>query len=559
MTLTILSTNDLHGQLDPLLQHTRALPSRRFRVGGAGALAAAVAELRRTAPGPVLLLDAGDFMQGTLLSNQSQGLPMRDLMGLIGYDAVAIGNHEFDFGPAAGGDPADLRGALKAWTGGASFPVLAANITRPDGGAPAWPNVRPSVLLDRGGVKVGVVGLSTPSTPSVTMAGAVEGLRFGPMLPAAKREAAALRRRGARVVVLLVHAGGGCTGREAATCKGEAFSDLLDGLTPGLVDAVVMGHGHKSIWHRYRGMLVTEACSRGVAVGRLRLTLDRATGEVLPGQSQALPPHPVCHDIFSGTDGCDPGRAAPDAGVTQGPALARHRSLVQMAEAVVRRHRQKLGNREGRVIGRLARPLLHSLAGASGPGLLAAQAMLAAVPGADFSLLNPRAVRADLPAGEVTFGRLYSALPFDNRLATVQATPAQLRLLLDAGKGYRGDIFQVAGLRLTARCGRPPVIAGITHLDGRPLQPGKLYTVVITDFLLSGGDGLGKVLEKIPAARKRVLPKGTVRGAVEAMFKAAGRPLNTAGAPIPAADTPPLVIQGSPCDGGKRTASYLCR
>ena len=550
VTLTILSTNDLHGQLDPLVLHAPGAPPRKFRVGGARALAATVAELEAKAGGPVLVLDAGDFGQGTLLSNHFQGLPVRALHRLMGVDAAVIGNHEFDFGPAKGGDPKDLRGALKAWTGGAPFPVLTANVTLASGDRPDWPNVFPSVLLNAGGIKVGLIGVTTPTTPRVTMAEMVSDLRFGPLHEPVRREAAALRKKGAHAVVVLAHGVGKCGGREPKSCKGEVFTDLLDKLPAGTVDALVMGHSHKCIWHRYRGALVSEACSRGIAVGRLRLVVDTAAGKVMPGASEVLPPYPVCHDVFSDTGSCDATRTSATSTVQENPVLSRHGELVKKAGALVDGYRAQLGQTEARVVGRLEWALVHSLAGASGPGLLTARAMLNAVPGADFALLNPRAVRADLPAGEVTYGQLFAALPFENRLARVQVTGDELRALLDAGMSYRGDIFQVAGLRMTARCGPPPRVIGLQDSAGHPLQPRKLYTLALSDYLLSGGDGLAPVLDKLPANRKKVLPEGTVRGAVEQLLGAG------VGEPLPATA---IILEDGPCRAGKAPVRYLCR
>ena len=519
-------------------------------MGGARALAATMAELEREAGGPVLLLDAGDFGQGTLLSNHFQGLPVRELYELMGVDAAAIGNHEFDFGPRRGGDPGDLRGALKAWTSGAPFPVLAANVTRTSGARPAWPSLLPSVLLKAGEIKVGLIGVITPTTPSVTMAEMVADLRFQPLLEPVRREAAALRKEGAHAVIVLAHGVGKCQGRAPESCGGEVFSDLLDRLPAGEVDALVMGHSHTCIWHRYRGILVSEACARGIAVGRLRLVVDLAAGRVIPGASEVLPPYPVCHDVFSDTGGCDATQTSSGSQVQENPVLGRHKELVAAAGALVAGYRGRLSDTESRVVGKLAVPLVHSLAGPSGPGMFSAAAMLRAVPGADFALLNPRAVRSDLPAGDVTFGQLFATLPFENRLATVRLTGAELKSLLDSGMSYRGDVFQVAGLRMTARCGQPPRVLGLQHLDGRPLDPKKLYTLALSDYLLSGGDGLAPVLDKIPAHRKEVLKEGTVRGAVEAMLKEEATP--------PAASEN-IIMEDGPCRSGKAPVRYLCR
>ena len=501
-------------------------------------------------------------MQGTLLSNHHQGLPMLNLMKALKYDAAAMGNHEFDFGPSTCGEPTDPRGALKVWTSGSPFPLLTANITLEDEHArrPRWPNVSASVVLVRGGARVGLIGVTTPTTPRVTMPDRIKGLVFGPMSRAVKLEAAALRETaGVHAVVLLAHAGGKCQGRDPGSCQGEAFGDLLDRLPAGAVDAMVMGHSHSCIWHRYKGTLVSEACSQGIAVGQLRLVIDLAAGKVRHGASEALAPFPSCHDVFSDSGGCDASQTSPGSQVIENPLLARHREQVERAASFIPAFRANLKDTEQRVLGQLARPLLHSLSGASGPGLLAAQAMLHAVPGADVAILNPRAVRADLPAGDVTYGQLYGALPFENRLATARLTGAELRALLNAGMSYRGDIFQVAGMSMTARCGPPPWVLGLQDRDGRPLDPGMSYRVVLSDFLLSGGDGLGPVLDKIPGERKRVLPAGTVRGAVEDLLGRASKPLNSEVSPLLSSARPQLILEGGPCNAGKEPVRYLCR
>jgi 5'-nucleotidase len=266
-------------------------------VGGAEALAATVASLRASNPSGALLLDAGDSIQGSLVSNTFEGRPVRELLEQLGYAAVAIGNHEFDFGPRGpgpgdsapsrsapgGGDP---TGALKAWIGGARFKALAANIIDRSTGRPVdWPNLQPTAVIERAGVRVGVIGVTTPATEVTTMPAHVSGLRFSPMLEAVRRHAARLRASGVGVVVVLAHAGGSC-GR---SCSGEIFSDLLDHLRPGEVDAVIAGHTHRGIWRRYRGIPVVEACSRGVALARVDLEVDRARNRVVSARGPARP------------------------------------------------------------------------------------------------------------------------------------------------------------------------------------------------------------------------------------------------------------------------------
>src|SRR5207342_3432525 len=166
--------------------------------------------------GAVLLLDGGDLFQGTLESNLNEGAVVIASYNAMGYAASAIGNHEFDFGPAgesqtprAPGD--DPRGALKARAREAHFPFLTANIIDESTGQPvAWPNVRPSMIVTAAGVRVGIVGLATNVTLSATMAANTRGLAIAPLAPALAAEAQKLRAAGASVVIAVAHAGGVC-------------------------------------------------------------------------------------------------------------------------------------------------------------------------------------------------------------------------------------------------------------------------------------------------------------------------------------------------------------
>src|SRR5439155_8797763 len=134
--------------------------------------------------GGMLLVDSGDMFQGTLESNLNEGAAVVRAYNGFGYAAVAIGNHEFDFGPAGpdetprepGEDP---RGALKARAAQARFPFLAANTIDNATGKPiAWPNVKPSTMVTVRGVRIGLIGVTTIDTAAQTIAANLGGLMF---------------------------------------------------------------------------------------------------------------------------------------------------------------------------------------------------------------------------------------------------------------------------------------------------------------------------------------------------------------------------------------------
>src|SRR5262249_10940092 len=134
----------------------------------------------------------------------------------LGYDAVTIGNHEFDFGPVGPpqlpGPGDDPRGALKQRASEARYPFLSANL-REQGASTtlAWANVRPWTLVTVAGVKVGVVGVATLSTPRATHPRTFAGLEVLPLADSIARAARAARAAGAVAVVVAAHAGGQCT------------------------------------------------------------------------------------------------------------------------------------------------------------------------------------------------------------------------------------------------------------------------------------------------------------------------------------------------------------
>ena len=195
-TIVIMGLNDVHGALLPREMKSKELEDRApvsYRAGGASILASHVDLLRGVFGPNFFILDAGDEFQGTLESNASEGKPVVEFFNAIGLSAAAIGNHEFDFGPAgdqpADAPGADLRGALKARMSEARYPYLSANMAYKNGRPLDFPNLKPSTMLTAGNLKIGVIGLSTVMTPITTRAEFVKDLSFGNAAQATLREA----------------------------------------------------------------------------------------------------------------------------------------------------------------------------------------------------------------------------------------------------------------------------------------------------------------------------------------------------------------------------------
>ncbi len=283
MTITVLGTNDLHG----------AVLAKNGK-GGLALFASYVASVRKARAadgGGVLLVDAGDMFQGTVVSNLSEGAVVIAAYDAIGYDAAAIGNHEFDFGPVGdavvaknAGD--DSFGALRARAGEATFPLLAANTIDGATGQPiAWANVKPSVMVEKARVKIGVIGVATEAALRTTMAANVKTLRMAPVADTIVAQAAALRKQGAQVVVVAAHAGGKCKdlkdASDVASCDpDQEIMDVAAKLPAGTVDVIVGGHTHAGMAQVVNGVPIVEAFASGKAFARVDLTVDPPNRQV---------------------------------------------------------------------------------------------------------------------------------------------------------------------------------------------------------------------------------------------------------------------------------------
>jgi len=254
--ITVIGTNDAHGEL--IGHDDRA---------GMTTFSGYVAALRkvRAHDGDVLLVSAGDMWQGTLESNLNEGAAVVEAYNAMGYAAAAVGNHDFDFGPVGpkatpeeeGDDP---QGALKRNAAAAAFPLLAANVVdRSTGDAVAWQNVRPSTIVTRAGIRIGIIGVSTVELPLTTIAANVDNIAMAPLAEAIIAEAERLRSAGAVLVVVAAHAGSACDEfddpLDLSSCDidGEIMR-VANAIPEGLVDLIVAGHRHRGIAHVVNGI-----------------------------------------------------------------------------------------------------------------------------------------------------------------------------------------------------------------------------------------------------------------------------------------------------------------
>ena len=442
----IFSTNDTHGRLLPAEQSW----SDGRPVGGSAALAAYVARERAAAPEcPLFVVSGGDIMQGTLISNLTDGRATIEAMNAIGYDAAAIGNHEFDWG-------VDV---LVERVADADFAMLGANIyLKGTDHHPDW--VRPWTVVDREGVRVGFIGLTTPSTPIVARPSLVADFDFRSIAAALDRYIPVVRAQGVDFVVAVMHEGAFCTigageapGDDA--CSGEALDALA--ATTARFDYAVTGHTHSRVETEVRGVPVIQSFANTTAYGLGRI--DRgADGAV---SARLLGVHQVWADE-----------------ITPDPVV----------DAVVTSHGAELSGLVERVVLTLDEDLPAPRDGDFPLGRIVADAQRLAS-GAEVALMNNGGIRRSLRTGPVTYSDLFELQPFANML--VRHTMSGALLLRTLEHSVRGGDVDLHASGMTVHWDpAAPVgerILEVRFDDGSLLRPEGRYTVAANDFIATGG------------------------------------------------------------------------
>jgi 5'-nucleotidase len=349
----------------------------------------------------------------------------------------------------------------------------------------AWPNMPASTMVEVAGVKVGVVGLATESTPFTTMPANFVGLAMAAPALAAITEATALRAAGAQVVVITAHLGSKCADLDhpdaVASCDQTAeLFPLLHALPHGLVDVFVAGHTHAGVAHLIDDVAVIESFSSGRAFGRVDVRIGPGGGVEARTISR---PQPLCPIDAEGNPApvatCQPGSY-------EGRPVVADPAIAAIADAALAR----AGARRAEHLGvTVAATITRAHGTESALGNLMTDLMLAARPDAQVAMTNGGGLRADLPAGELTYGQLFEANPFDNRFAIVHLRGKDLRRLVTANLEHDGGITSWSGLTARARCTRGALVVEL-KVGGKPLVEDAPYTLATSDFLASGGDGV---------------------------------------------------------------------
>ncbi len=424
--IRILYMNDFHGFAEP---HMTA--GGKESVGGIAYLSSCVKRLRREKPS--ILLAAGDMMQGDNWANFFQGESVISVMNLMGFDAMVVGNHEFDYG----------QDVLRKRISEAKFPVLGANIRGFDG-------LEPYTIHELAEVKIGIVGVVTEDTPVSTHPRNVKGLQFLPAADILIRRLGMLRDK-VDILVVLSH-------------LGHHADRILAETVPG-IDVIVGGHSHTRIETPVvvGDTVILQAWEHAKTLGVIDIML--ADGKIVGRNGRLV--------------GINPNAEEKDPGVQQ--EIERYgRHLDSMFLQVVGKALHDLDGENARNretnLGNLVADIMREESGA------------------DIVIMNGGGIRKSISKGEIRVKDIYSALPFDNYIVAVSLTGREVLETLEHGlsgvERGEGRFPQVSGIRVTYRPSLPPGSRTESVLvDGEPLDPDKVYTVATNDFLAAGGDG----------------------------------------------------------------------
>ncbi|MEV5570926.1 bifunctional metallophosphatase/5'-nucleotidase [Spirillospora sp. NPDC052269] len=477
----LLALNDFHGNLEPPTGSSGTAVDDNGASVPAGGAAYVAAHIKQLTDRNTLKVAQGDLIGASpLISAAYHDEPSVQFMGDIGLTASAVGNHEFDEGLTelkriqnGGCHPVDGCSPAGPWKG-AKFDYLAANVLREKTNKPA---LKPWTIREINGVRVGIIGVVTKTTPNIVTADGIKGLKFDDEVAAANRSARELKKRGVHAMVLLVHEGD-------QVVQGSKPNDC--GVVPGAgtriaaeadpdIDVVLAGHTHQQYVCTVKDpngqpRLYSSGSSFGRVITQVDLQVDRRTHDIVRSSMKGVN-HVVTRDV------------KPDPGT----------------EAFVQYWKDKVAATANKKIGTITAALTRaqSPAGETALGDVIADAQLESVKdkGAQVAVTNPGGVRTDLvykDGGTVTYGDAFAVQPFSNITGVTTLTGKQLDDVLEQQWTSAGEkILQPSsGLHFTIDRTRPigDRVSAIT-IDGKPVDPAASYKVAANNFLLGGGDG----------------------------------------------------------------------
>jgi len=454
--ITLLQTTDLHGRIvNPIPERPGDLPE-----AGLLRMASLIAAVRAETPN-VLLVDCGDTVQGTPYSRETGGRLMIRAMEYLRYDAWTFGNHEFDWG----------LDALRALHDATSLPMVVANIGVRSGAEHPLPKIQPYVIRVVDGVRVAIVGLTTPGIPNWLLPEFLGPLTFQRSVPALEAVLPRVRAERPDVLVLLVHQGWRPT---------DDFANEVNAVAGAFreFDVILGAHTHERVEGRdVAGIFYHQSGYHGHYLGRVDLVYDTVARKVVRRAGRLLP--------VTAETPVDPGLQALIGGDVE-------RRIAALDRAV---------GRAGAPLPGVSRP-----AGLSATAALL-RAAIAEASGAEI-VLHGALTDAALEAGPIRERDLWRIVPYENRIGTALLTFGELREILDENAGLLGSrsFLGVSGLNAVLREGAPAGerVGKMTLPDGSSPHARKRFKVAFNSYTLaSGGSRFARLREIVRRPESR--------------------------------------------------------
>jgi len=437
-TVSVIYTNDIHGAITPSKDDTNPGGLK----GGVAYVGSAIKELKDKAKGNYVLLDGGDWGQGSYESKLTKGKTMIDVMNNLGYDAGEMGNHEFDWG----------RAALKDMIDEAKFPVLGGNVLEE---GKLIDGIKPYTIKEVNGLKIGIIGLISPETPGSVDPKNITGLKFASAKETVEKYIPELKEQGADMIFVLSH-------------EGDVADEKLASSVTG-IDLIVGGHSHTLMEDakQVNNTLIVQAGTQGEKVGSVNLAIDPQTKKIVSFKNTLIP---VTDKNFK-----------PDP------------EIEKIIAPVVNEAKEKMSE----VVGKSEVNLTHDRKKVfeTVMGNVVTDSMREST-GADVAMQNSGGIRDQIMAGEVTMGDLYRVMPFDKFIVSMDLTGKQIKDLMENSAGRKKGNMQVSGITMDIepKQAKWHKVSNI-KIGGVPLDMNKFYRVTTDDFLAGGANGYSTFTE----------------------------------------------------------------
>ncbi len=476
LRLDIIFSNDVHGGIDRT-KATFINPNFPPQLGGGGSAATLIEHVRSLSNDQraSLLLDAGDFFQGHPVGTVTKGVAVIEYMNAIGYDALTVGNHEFDI-------PEDeLIETLSL----AKFPILGANVVRRDTGIlPDY--LVPYIILERMGLRIAIIGFCTTDTEKMSFPEYIKNLKFLDEKETMIKYVDIVRNQEkADIVIVLSHAGlpydpaavyqsrydrmGNRIHEQRFAAWGWDAQEIAREVEG--IDLLIGGHMHRGFGEPWvdpvTHTMVIQGYAYGSNLGWLTLTIDPKTKTITGYEKPALR-EGLLVTLFE--DQFIPHEVI-------GTTIAKQ---VAIAEAGM-----------DEIIGHAAIHLSRvNIDAQSLMGNTVVDAMRAET-GADFAFINLGGIRAEIKAGPVTYRDVFAVMPFDNIVISFKCSGEFLRRIIETrvADARAGLIVSGVNVIYTKRRKNFERITSL-YIGGKQWDPNKIYTVTTTDFLMQGNAGL---------------------------------------------------------------------